>query len=195
MHGDLFGHCGAVTVFGRVFAMPSAETYSIPPISQFVKRWLPLTGAVIDPFARNSKYGTLTNDLDPTTSAMHHMDAGAFCALMASEGKLYPLGLFDPPYSPRQISEVYKSVGLAVGMKETQNSALYKRVRDAMDKCIPYNGIVLSFGWNSNGMGKGRGYQMEEVLIVNHGGAHNDTICVAERKMRPSPLPLAQIAR
>jgi hypothetical protein len=32
-------------------------------------------------------------------------------------------------------------------------------------------------------MGKGRGYQMEELLLVAHGGAHNDTIVVVERKV------------
>jgi hypothetical protein len=164
--------------------MPSAETYSIASIAEFVRRWLPIDGEVIDPFARNSKYGTITNDLDPSTSADYHMDAGAFCEKMAADGRLCGVGLFDPPYSPRQISEVYKSVGLTVGMKETQNAALYKRVRDAMDPCIVEGGVVLSFGWNSNGMGKGRGYRMEEILIVHHGGAHNDTICTAERKMR-----------
>jgi hypothetical protein len=31
-------------------------------------------------------------------------------------------------------------------------------------------------------MGLSRSYTMFDVLIVCHGGAHNDTICVAERK-------------
>jgi len=30
--------------------------------------------------------------------------------------------LFDPPYSPRQISEIYKSVGREVNMQTTQSS-------------------------------------------------------------------------
>ena len=29
---------------------------------------------------------------------------------------------------------------------------------------------------------KKNGYTIEEILIVCHGGAHNDTICMAERK-------------
>jgi len=31
-------------------------------------------------------------------------------------------------------------------------------------------------------MGKSRGYILEDLLLVCHGGAHNDTICIAERK-------------
>jgi hypothetical protein len=42
----------------------------------------------------------------------------------------------------------------------------------------------LSFGWNSTGMGQKRGYEIIEILIVAHGSAHNDTICMAERKTR-----------
>ena len=40
----------------------------------------------------------------------------------------------------------------------------------------------MSFGWNSSGFGNTRGYVVEEILLVAHGGAHNDTICVVERK-------------
>ena len=96
------------------------------------------------------------------------------------------LALFDPPYSPRQISESYKGAGLAVGMKETQNATLYRRVRDALDRIVRPGGVVLSFGWHSNGMGRKRGYVLEELLLVAHGGAHNDTICIAERKLEPA---------
>lgn len=90
--------------------------------------------------------------------------------------------IFDPPYSPRQISECYQAVGKPVGMAETQNARLYKIVRDGLDAILKPGGTALSFGWNSGGFGKTRGYTMGEILLVAHGGAHNDTICVAERK-------------
>jgi hypothetical protein len=54
--------------------------------------------------------------------------------------------------------------------------------RDALDVVMLPGSIVLSFGWNSNGMGKTRGYELQEILLVAHGGAHNDTICLAEKK-------------
>lgn len=169
--------------FHREFAMPNAETFSIPQIAAFVERWRSrCPGLGVDPFARNKQIVALTNDLDPSTSAQSHMDAEAFCRSLRDAGTQCSFALFDPPYSPRQISECYRGIGREVSAKDTQNAALYKRVRDALDPIIAPGGVVLSFGWSSNGMGKTRGYVIEEILMVAHGGAHNDTICLAERK-------------
>lgn len=168
--------------FSRAFGTSSGDTLSIKPIRDWVSKWISKSTYSIDPFARNSTLADVTNDLNPETTAQYHLDAEEFCHLMARGGSVFDLAIFDPPYSPRQISELYKNVGLAVGMKETQNARLYKRVRDALDPIISPGGVVLSFGWHSNGMGVGRGYEAEEILLVQHGGAHNDTICLAERK-------------
>lgn len=179
---------GPVTVqtshikFSRTWAMPDADTFSIAPIGDFVRRYLAKARVSVDPFARNREWFTHTNDLNPETKAKSHMDAEEFCKSLA--GVECDLGIFDPPYSPRQISEVYKSIGLTVGMKETQSAVLYKRVRSAMDPLIPFGGTVLSFGWSSVGMGIKRGYEIIEIMLVAHGGAHNDTICMAERKLK-----------
>ena len=43
---------------------------------------------------------------------------------------------------------------------------------------------MLSFGWNSGGIGKSLGFEIIEILLVAHGGAHNDTICTVERKLK-----------
>jgi hypothetical protein len=163
--------------------MPSKDTFSVPPIGEFVKRYLAQSKISVDPFARNKRWATYTNDLSNETEAEHHMDAEDFIWMLAADGVRADLVIFDPPYSPRQISECYKSVGLTVGMKETQSAVLYKRVRDAVEWVVAPGGVVLSFGWNTVGMGIKRGYELEEVLLVCHGGAHNDTICIAERKI------------
>lgn len=168
--------------FKRAFAMPSADTFGIPPIKEFVFAFLRRAKVSVDPFSRNNNWTTFTNDLNPATAAHTHLDAEDFLKGLAIRSVTCDLGLFDPPYSPRQISECYKSIGLKVAREETQNSRLYKRVRDALDPLIVSGGIVLSFGWSSNGMGVTRGYELLGVLLVAHGGAHNDTICIAEQK-------------
>lgn len=169
--------------FSRHFAMPSADTFSIKPIGQFVKLYLARSTVSIDPFARNKRWATHTNDLSPDTQAEHHMDAREFCTMLAERPVMADLVLFDPPYSPRQITECYQSIGKKATMQDTQSGMLYREVRDAFDPMVPVGGIVLSFGWNSAGMGVKRGYEKIEILLVNHGGAHNDTICLAERKL------------
>ena len=168
-------------IFSRTWAMPNSDTFSVPPIRDFVRSYLANSLISVDPFARNNRWATHTNDLNPATEADHHMDAEAFLKMLAAQSVKADLVIFDPPYSPRQISECYKSIGLEVGMKETQSALLYQRVRDAIVPVTTDYAIVLSFGWNTVGMGKRHGYEQIEIMLCCHGGAHNDTICLAER--------------
>lgn len=166
----------------REFAMPSADTFSIPPISRLLDRWLAGRAVIVDPFARNSFRGTFRNDLNPDTKATHHELADDFVEHHSIAADAV---LFDPPYSPRQITECYQQVGRQATTQDTQNSRLYKRVKDGLDKMLKPDGIAICCGWNSLGFGLGRGYEMLEILLVTHGGAHNDTIVTVERKLIP----------
>lgn len=49
-------------------------------------------------------------------------------------------------------------------------------------KPIKPNGLAISCGWNSGGFGKMLGFEIVEILLVAHGGNHNDTIVTVERK-------------
>jgi hypothetical protein len=167
----------------REWAMPSADTLSIPPIADFVSRWLKGAPVVVDPFARDSLVGTLRNDLNPDTAAQYHEDAIAFLDRMIADGVRADAAIFDPPYSPRQIVECYKHVGRELkGMEDTQHPRLTTACRNRIEQLLRPGGVVLSFGWNSCGMGAKRGFALREIVIVAHGGSHNDTICVAEVK-------------
>lgn len=172
-------------LFSRKWAMPNSDTFSVEPIGMFVKHYLSMSFSSIDPFARDKRWATYTNDLNPETQAEYHMDAEAFLLMLRGKGVKVGLVILDPPYSPRQISECYKSVGLKVGMKETQSALLYQRVRNAVVPLLTEDAIVLSFGWNTVGMGVKRGFEIIEIMLCCHGGAHNDTICMAERIARP----------
>lgn len=166
--------------FSRVWSMPSADTFSIPPIKALLKRWVVPGLVVVDPFARNSTLATWRNDLNPATDAHFHMEAGAFCEHLQSQGVKADVVLFDPPYSPRQIAECYQSVGKVVTTRDTQNARLYAEVRRGLDAILKPGGFAISFGWNSSGFGKA--YERLETLMVCHGGAHNDTIVVVDQK-------------
>lgn len=169
--------------FSRCFAMPSAETFGIKPIGEFVKRYMAGAAVSVDPFARNRDWATYTNDINPSTSAQSHQDAEAFLTDLADKKVNANLVLFDPPYSPRQVMEHYQAAGLRVTQEDTQSGRLFKRVRNAIDRIVAPGGFVLSFGWQSSGMGVNRGYELIETMLVAHGGGHNDTICIAERKL------------
>ena len=160
--------------------MPSRHTFTIPPIADLVKRYVGDGGGWADPFAGYNSPAEFTNDLNPDAPASTHMEAKDFALSLPSQ----IVGvLFDPPYSPRQISECYAGFGMKASIHETQNGAFYGRVRDALNPKVPPGGVAISCGWNSAGFGKIRGWRMEEILLVAHGGAHNDTIVTVERKV------------
>jgi hypothetical protein len=167
-------------IINRTWAMPNKDTFSIKPIYELIERHI-TNDLWIDPFARNSPfaYRCVTNDLDPDVVANYHMEALEF--LKHHKDESVDGVLFDPPYSPRQISECYKQVGRAVHMKDTQSSFYGDRKKEVA-RIVNKGGKVLSFGWNSGGIGKTNGFELIEVLIVPHGGAHNDTICTVEVK-------------
>lgn len=167
--------------------MPSADTFTMKPVIDVLKRWVPRGGVVVDPFARNSKWGTVTNDLNPDTEAQSHLPAEEFVQTLGPQSA--DCVLFDPPYSPGQIVEVYQRVGLPTSASDGQNARLYRLVRDGLHRALRPGGIAISFGWNSAGFGSGRGYEVLEIVLIAHGGAHNDTIVVVERK-RASQLGL-----
>ena len=162
----------------RAWAMPDSNTFSIPPIKEFISQNMDC-GLWIDPFANTSRLAQVTNDLNTEFNTDYHLDAYDFLKMFddcSVDGIL-----FDPPYSPRQISECYKSIGIPVTGLDTSEH-YYARLRPEISRIVKPHGKVLSFGWNSNGIGMKYGFEIESVLLVAHGGHHNDTICVCEVK-------------
>ncbi|WP_333674864.1 hypothetical protein [Glutamicibacter sp.] len=170
--------------FNRVWAMPSSETFSIPPIAEFISRHLTPGAKIVDPFARNCPLAhPWTNDLNPESTSRFHMDSLEFLKHVESEGVKADLVIFDPPYSPRQTKECYDGIGLKMGADGALRTSSWADEREVIDRIIKPNGKVLSFGWNSAGQGQGRSYRLLEILLVCHGAGHNDTICIAEQKL------------
>ena len=166
--------------FNRVWAMPNSKTFKINPIKEFVEKYIDGASVVIDPFANDCKYGTITNDLNPEYDTDYHMDALDFLKEIETESA--DVVLYDPPYSLRQVVECYKGFGKTVTQETTQSSWRARHL-DEIKRILKPDGIALCFGWNSNGVGKTRGFEMIDVLLVPHGGSKNDTICTAERKL------------
>ena len=164
----------------RIWGYPSKNTFSIKPIADILREEV-TDGFWIDPFANNAKIATVTNDLNTDFDTDYHLDALDFLKMFPDntvDGVLY-----DPPYSTRQISEVYKGVGLPVN-KETTQSTFWTKQKKEIARIVKIGGKVISFGWNSGGIGKKNGCEIIRVLLVPHGGHHNDTIVTIEEKIR-----------
>lgn len=166
----------------REWAMPNANTFDIKPIGEFVRQYLSSSSVSVDPFARDKQWATFTNDLNPNTKAEFHQDATDFLRDLADAGITADLVIVDPPYSPRQVKEVYDGIGIKMKQKDALLGYTRKLLRAQIDRVLTKDGVVLWFGWNSSGMGKTWGFELVEILLVCHGSDHNDTICTAERR-------------
>lgn len=172
--------------FSRYWAMPCADTFDCEPIKGFVQKYLLKSKVSVDPFARNKRWATHTNDLNPNTAAEQHMEAEHFLLGLRNIGAKPDLVIFDPPYSLTQVARSYQDIGLQFKGKENPSGG-FPMVRDLIAELLTPDGICLSFGWNSVGIGSGRGFEIIEGMLVCHGGNHNDTICMAERRVNGHP--------
>lgn len=169
-------------IMSKKWAMPNKETFKIKPINEIITRYIEETQAkrIADPFVRNSPFKHLcySNDIDPNIIANRNMDGLDF--LKSIKSRSADLILFDPPYSPRQVSECYRKLDKTVNMQTTQ-SIFWTNFKKEIARTLKNGGCVISCGWNSGGIGKGLGFVQTEILLVAHGGWHNDTIVVVER--------------
>lgn len=164
----------------RAWAMPNKDTFSILPIKNFLDREIE-GKIVVDPMCGNSRYAKdgLSNDLNPDSfNASSCMDALEW--LKELPDNFADTVLFDPPYSLRQLKECYDGIGRAISERESRT--YYSDLKDEIARIVKPKGCVISFGWNSIGMGSSRDFDKTLILMVCHGGHHNDTIIVKERK-------------
>lgn len=170
-------------IMTRKWAMPSANTFSIPPIKDIINKYIHLSNAkvIVDPFANSSKIGTITNDLDPQYDTDYHMDALEFLKMLPTNNAAICLN--DPPYSPQQVVECYTKLNKTVDAQST-NAQFWTKLKSEIARITKVGGYALSFGWNSGGIGKNNGFEIVEILLVAHGGMHHDTIVTVERKIQ-----------
>ena len=166
-------------IIERKWAMPNKNTFSIKPIKDLILLEKN-EGIWIDPFANKNKIATITNDLNPNFDTNYHLDALDFLKLFKDEsidGILY-----DPPYSPRQVSECYNNFRYNV-TKDMTKASFWANHKKEISRILKIGGKIITFGWNSGGIGASYGFLKTKILLVPHGGWHNDTICTVEIKI------------
>ncbi len=174
-----------MTKVNREWAMPNKNTFSIKPIKLLIESYLK-GGKWLDPFANDSifKDSLITNDINPECKTDYNLDALEF--LKQFDDNSVDGILFDPPYSIYQIVQVYEGFGKIKS---------FSRYAHEIKRIIKPKGYCISFGWNTNGMPYEMGnktYKIKEktgfekikkeILIVAHGGCHNDTLITVDQK-------------
>ena len=173
----------------RIWEMPNSKTFQIKGIKDFILDNIKGENlTIIDPFANehsikdsltNQNY--ICNDLDKDYNCDYNMDAYDFLK-MFEDGSV-DIVLFDPPYSTRQVSECYTKSGKNVTSLDT-SAQFWSKLKKEVSRIVKTDGIVFGFGWNTCGIGKNNGFEMEKIRIICHGSYHNDTLCTMERKQK-----------
>jgi len=137
--------------------MPNSKTFSVRPVRALIEKCISKLGGdavILDPYTNQNKLGTVTNDLDPQFDTDYHLEATEFLDMFDRQS--VDMVLYDPPYSPRQLSECYKKLGKSVTTQDTQ-AAYWSKQKARIGEIVKKGGYVISFGWNSGRMGKKTG--------------------------------------
>ena len=189
------------------WAMPNKNTFRIAAINELIERHLdaaPPDAVWIDPFANDSCFKsrmTFTNDINPEFETTHHMDALDF--LRAQPDASVDGVLFDPPFTIHQINEVYAGFGDERPVK--QATAYFSEI----DRICKPTACVISMGFTGGGVPetltrdvklrklstkRQTGFKKCEVLVLAHGGGHNATIVVVDKRTPPqSEVPASTV--
>lgn len=166
-------------IISRVWAMPSKHTFLVKPLREIINRYKKSGDVWVDPFAGFHSPAEITNDLNPDAPTRFHLDATQF--LLQLPGPVDGV-IFDPPYSLTQVARSYKGFGMVLDTKENPTGG-FPKAKDCVSQLVRSGGFVISYGWNTVGMGKKRGFVPIEYLICSHGGNRNDTLVTVERKL------------
>ena len=168
----------------RVTGPALSDTCSCLEVLGVVQKYLLRTGGnTVDVFARNQRLCKWTNDINEKTAAEFHLDSLDFCRLLVAKKERVDLVLFDPPFSPTQAKRQYEECGLELPKRVAQACG-WSKEKDEIKKLMKEGGYFISLGWNTVGMGTGRGFYGVELVVVNHGSGHNDTLVYVEQKFQ-----------
>ena len=139
--------------------MPSHKTFTIKPFKELIAT--ELGSNYVDPFP----YPFVKDAVD-YLKTIHENSVNSL--------------VFDPPYSQRQLKEKYHSNGIS--FEHPMNASYWSKCKSEISRVVKSSGKVISFGWNSGGIGEKYGFKITKIVLVAHGGQHNDTIATLEIK-------------
>jgi hypothetical protein len=86
--------------------------------------------------------------------------------------------LLRPPTSFQQAADYIRSHG----MKWDGRTTWWAMLKDEVSRVTANGAVVISVGWDSNGLGQNRWFNLERILLVGHGSHWHDSIVTVERK-------------
>ena len=149
---------------------PRKYTFEMPKIKQYIEEIS--KGNVLNLFAGKIRLNIneIRVDIDNKYNPTYNMDAFKF---IKTTNMKFDTIILDPPYNIRKAREKYNNNYIGS----------FTKIKNELVKIITKNGIIITFGYDSNGMSECRGFEKKEIWLICHGGDHNDTIVTVERKI------------
>lgn len=149
---------------------PKRYTFQQPKLKEWTERWC--KGKVLNLFAGIVELDVdeFRVDIDKNMPADWYGDAYDF---VSTTDVRFDTIILDPPYNLRKSREKYG--GRYIGS--------FTKIKNILPRILNKNGYVIHYGYSSVGMSKSRGFEKVAICLVCHGGDHNDTICLVERKI------------
>ena len=145
----------------RQFVFPNKNPYKIPYVKKLFKKYV--QGNTLDLFPYPYQQDALITISNYKTESLDAIT-------------------MDPPYSNSQLKKQYEDKGLAmINANRSYFTKLYVEIKRTMKP----GGYLINLGWNSK---RTSGFEFQEIILLNHGTLHNDTIITVQRKMNNSIL-------
>lgn len=157
----------------RKWEMPNRYTFNMRAVNTLLKDKM-VGGIWADPFCGVASPASIRNDADASLAADSHLDGLDFLKSLGTDS--IDGALFDPPYSTEQALRKYKPKHNGTAGR----AEYWARCKDEIARVVRKGGKAICFGWDSTGIGKTRGFELEYVLLLCHGACHNDTIVTVE---------------
>jgi len=147
---------------------PKKWTFEQPKLKEWTEKWC--KGKVLNMFAGKTRMNVDEFRVDISDEFNPDWVGDCYDFVTKTDMKFDTI-IFDPPYNLRKSREKYGD-GRYIGS--------LTKLKNEFHKILKPNGRIIHFGYDSVGMGKGRGFHKIAICLVCHNGDHNDTICLVD---------------
>ena len=136
---------------------------------------------ILNPFSNNNLIANINNDLDSTINSNYHLEALDFLRTFSNNSA--DIILYDPPTDPTRMKFYFDKLNLKIDKRYTRTE-YWSKLKKEISRILKKDGYAISIGYNSGGIGKTNGFNIEDILILSHISFNRDIFCVIEKKMK-----------
>ena len=150
---------------------PRKWTFEQPKLKEWIERRC--NGKVLNLFAGKTKLKVDEFRVDASNEFSPNIVSDGYDFVKNTKMKFDTI-ILDPPYNLRKSREKYD--GKYIGS--------FTKIKNILKNILNDGGKIITLGYDSVGMGVGRGFEKIDICLICHNGDHNDTICTVETKIQ-----------